>query len=117
MNRSYLATLGEVLVTALAFQLVLEQRADACGGTFCDSGPQSMPVDQKGENILFVMDGANVEAHIQIQYQGDAKRFAWVVPVPTVPDVSVGSQQLFSNLLAGSVPAYGYNTNFDCTSC
>jgi hypothetical protein len=40
----------------------------ACGGTFCDSGPTAMPVDQTGENILFVMGDGIVEAHVQIQY-------------------------------------------------
>ena len=30
--------------------------ARACGGTFCDSGPVVMPVDQSGENILFWID-------------------------------------------------------------
>ncbi|HEY3237059.1 MAG TPA: DUF2330 domain-containing protein, partial [Polyangiaceae bacterium] len=87
--------------------------ASACGGTFCDSGPRAMPVDQTGENILFVMDGTSVEAHVQIQYQGDAARFAWIVPMPKVPDVTVGSQQLFANLLQGTVPTYGYSNQRD----
>jgi MYXO-CTERM domain-containing protein len=64
------------------------------------------PVLQKGENILFVMGEQRVEAHIQIQYQGAAKKFAWVLPVPAVPTVAVGSQPLFTNLLAATVPAY-----------
>ncbi|MCA9693506.1 MAG: hypothetical protein KC636_28180, partial [Myxococcales bacterium] len=34
------------------------QIADACGGMFCDAGPSPMPVDQTGENILFVVDHA-----------------------------------------------------------
>jgi MYXO-CTERM domain-containing protein len=86
--------------------------AQACGGTFCDNGPQSMPVDQSGENIIFVMDGQSVEAHIQIQYDPDnpAERFAWVVPLTAVPDFEVGSQQLFANTLAGTVPSYGFST-------
>ena len=86
--------------------------ADACGGTFCDSGPQAMPVDQTGENIIFVMDGDSVEAHIQIQYDPDtpAERFAWVVPLTAVPEFEVSSQQLFTNILAGSVPSYGFNS-------
>src|SRR6266566_7336025 len=82
----------------------------ACGGTFCDSGPRAMAVDQKGENILFVMSQGQVEAHIQIQYKGDAARFAWVLPVPALPDVEVGSQQLFQNLMAGTVPRFGLNS-------
>jgi Uncharacterized protein conserved in bacteria (DUF2330) len=87
--------------------------AAACGGTFCDSGPSTMPVDQSGENILFVMDGQNVEAHVQIQYQGSAARFAWIVPMPEIPEVSVGSQALFDNLLQGTVPSYGFQLKPD----
>jgi MYXO-CTERM domain-containing protein len=89
------------------------EEANACGGTFCDSGPQAMPVDQTGENILFVMDGTTVEAHVQIQYQGDAERFAWVVPMQKIPEVSVGSQLLFQNLLLSTVPTYGYTQQND----
>jgi hypothetical protein len=69
-----------------------------------------MPVDQKGENILFVIAQGEVEAHIQIQYNGDAARFAWVLPVPALPETEVGSEALFQNLLAGTVPRFGLNT-------
>ncbi|MEZ4448542.1 MAG: DUF2330 domain-containing protein [Nannocystaceae bacterium] len=94
-------------------------RASACGGLFCDfSGPGGMPtpVDQTGENILFVVDRdeGTVEAQIQIQYMGDPINFAWVIPVTAIPDFAVGSELLFTNLLAGTVPTYGFTTNFDC---
>ncbi|MFI5308911.1 MAG: DUF2330 domain-containing protein [Polyangiales bacterium] len=91
----------------------------ACGGTFCDglSGPTGpmarsvpMTVDQSGENILFVEADGYIEAHVQIRYQGDPTRFAWVVPMPEVPEISVGSQPLFDALLAGSMPVYGIRT-------
>jgi MYXO-CTERM domain-containing protein len=72
-----------------------------------------MPVDQTGENILFVMDGQTVEAHVQIQYQGDAERFAWVVPMQKIPEVTVGSQRLFANLLANTVPTFSYAQQTD----
>jgi hypothetical protein len=68
-----------------------------------------MPVDQKGENILFVMSQGEVEAHIQIQYKGDAARFAWVLPIPAIPEIEVGSETLFQNLLSGTVPRFGLN--------
>src|SRR5688572_25546363 len=93
--------------------LVGPRSASACGGTFCDSGPTAMPVDQTGENVLFVMDGQNVEAHVQIQYQGEAAKFAWIVPMPKVPTVTVGSQPLFSSLLSTTVPSYGFSQTFD----
>ena len=88
--------------------------ARACGGTFCDTGPQVMPVDQTGETIVFWIDhtGGEVhtEAHIQIQYEGDAERFAWIIPVTQVPEVSVGSQALFNNMLAATVPTFTITT-------
>lgn len=89
------------------------QRAEACGGTFCDAGPQPMPVDQSGENILFILDGEDVEVHIQIQYEGDPSKFAWVIPLTAVPEFSIGSEQLFANLLSGTVPTYGFTTTQD----
>ena len=77
-----------------------------------------MPVDQTGENILFVMDKAagKVEAHIQIQYMGEPEQFAWVIPVQAIPDFSAGSEVLFSNLLAGTAPIYSLQTVSDCQS-
>jgi len=87
--------------------------AQACGGTFCDTGPQSMPVDQSGENILFILDNEEVEVHIQIQYEGDPEQFAWVIPLTAIPEFSIGSDALFQNLLAGTVPTYGFSTTRD----
>jgi MYXO-CTERM domain-containing protein len=104
------------ITMAIALALVsLPREADACGGTFCDVGPTSMPVDQTGENILFVMGGSYTEAHIQIQYDPEttAETFAWVVPIQLVPEFTVGSQALFTNMLAGTVPAYGFSYQFD----
>jgi len=74
-----------------------------------------MPVEQTGETILFVLDGAEIEVHIQIAYDPatEAAQFAWVVPVTALPEFSVGSQQLFSNLLAGTVPSYGLGNYFE----
>ena len=92
--------------------------AEACGGLFCDAGPTPMPVDQTGENILFVMDEAanKVEAHIQIQYMGEPQAFAWVIPVQAVPDFSAGSEPLFDSLLAATAPLYTVQSVFDCQS-
>ena len=104
------------LIGALAMSMAvvaIPDRAEACGGTFCDVGPQSMPVDQEGENILFILDQGQVEVHIQIQYQGDPEKFAWVIPLTAVPEFSVGSEALFDALLQGTVPTYGFTTTQD----
>ncbi|HEY4103561.1 MAG TPA: DUF2330 domain-containing protein, partial [Polyangiaceae bacterium] len=111
MMKRTVATLGVCFLGL--FSASSSRDARACGGTFCDSGPSALPVNQTGENVLFVLDGNTVEAHIQIQYMGGATRFAWIVPMPKVPDVTVGSQLLFNALLQGTVPSYGFTSQFD----
>ena len=108
-------------VAALAFASAFSQVDDAhaCGGFFCDSpgsGQPPMPVDQTGETIVFAFDGENVEAHIQIQYTGDPERFAWLIPLQNEPEITVGSAQLFLNLLNSTVPAVNLGQTFEgCT--
>ncbi len=103
---------GAAIALAIAF---CSSSSQACGGTFCDTGPSAMPVDQTGENVLFVIDGGYVEAHVQILYQGDAAKFSWIVPMPQAPMVTVGSQPLFDALLGATVPRYGFTQQFeDC---
>ncbi len=86
--------------------------AEACGGTFCDAGPQQVPVDQTGENIIFAFDGDTVEVHIQIAYDPntEASKFSWIVPMQSLPEFYVGSELFFDNVLNGTVPNYGLNT-------
>src|SRR5687768_10890178 len=98
MNTSSFTLLG--LATAAA--VAIPRPAHACGGTFCDGAgnPMSMPVDQTGETIFFVVADGQVEAHIQIEYDAttEAAQFAWIVPVLATPSFEVGAQQLFVNL-------------------
>ena len=75
--------------------LALPQEARACGGFFCSF---SAPVNQAAERILFAVEGEDVTAHIQINYQGDAADFSWVLPLPTVPEMDVGSDLVFDRL-------------------
>ncbi|MBC8070724.1 MAG: DUF2330 domain-containing protein [Deltaproteobacteria bacterium] len=99
---------GSIMVAASAWA-VWPADADACGGTFCDaSGPNPPTVDQAAETVLFVQDGPWIEAHVQIVIDPntDATKFAWLVPMPSVPELSVGSQPLFDALLAGSSPRF-----------
>jgi MYXO-CTERM domain-containing protein len=103
-----------IAVVAAAVSSFTPKSARACGGTFCDnSGPRAMPVDQTGENIIFVMEPGQVEAHIQIQYRGEAPRFSWIVPVQALPDIQVGSEALFDRVLAATVPTFGFQMQFD----
>jgi MYXO-CTERM domain-containing protein len=100
-------------LTALAL-LAAPSRAQACGGTFCDNLPEPMPVDQAGEDILFVIDGSEVEVHVRIQYEGEAERFAWLLPLQGVPEVAVGSDLLFTALSTTLAPRWTPSVVSEC---
>ncbi len=78
------------------------ERVAACGGFFC----QQIPINQAGEQIIFRHDGNQVTAVILIQYAGAAEEFSWVVPVPGVPTVDVGSDLVFAPLELATRPQF-----------
>jgi len=98
---------GALLATGLLFA----PRAEACGGFFC----AQVPVEQAGERIVFGVSGNSVEAHIQIQYQGDADKFAWVVPLQAYPTLSVGTSQLFTYLDQVTQPRFQLQWDDSCS--
>jgi hypothetical protein len=92
------AALGGLVATAAP------RSAEACG-CFAPPSP-AQPVVQAGERIVFGYKDGKVVAHIQIQYQGDAEEFAWLVPVPAVPDLRVGTEELFAQLEQTTAPQF-----------
>lgn len=92
---------ASALVLACSFGLATPP-ALACGGLFC----QNIPVEQAGERIIFFADGETVTAHVQIQYQGAAKDFSWIVPTPTQPTLRVGTERLFQALRNTTRPTF-----------
>lgn len=56
--------------------------ASACGGFFCNQ----TPVDQQAERIVFAVDDTGTTMIVQISYTGRPEDFAWVLPVPDVPE-------------------------------
>ena len=81
------ATSALILTTPLA--------AFACGGFFCNN---SAPVNQAAEDILFAVEGDEIEAHVAVQYTGPSEEFAWIVPTPSRPEVGVSSTAVFRQL-------------------
>jgi hypothetical protein len=82
----------------------------ACGGLFC----QNIPVDQAAERIIFTVDPEVVTAYVQINYTGNAPDFAWVVPVPSVPEVDVAEIDSFTELQAATDPVFMLPPTPDC---
>jgi hypothetical protein len=93
-----------VIPWALGALLLAPEPASACGGFFCS---QATPVNQAAEQIIFSQNADDtVTAVISIQYQGDAERFAWVLPIAGVPEVEVSSNLALQRLLAATTPQY-----------
>ncbi len=99
---------GAALLTLLSAALAPSPAA-ACG-CFAQSNP-STPVVQGGERIAFAMKDGQVTAHIQIQYAGAAEDFAWLVPLPSMPEMELGVDELFTQLIAQTQPQYIMNTS------
>jgi hypothetical protein len=78
--------------------------AAACG-CFAQPSPAT-PVVQAGERILFAHEGDQVIAYIQLRYQGAADQFGWLVPLPSVPTLEVGTDELFTTLDNATLPQY-----------
>jgi hypothetical protein len=97
-------TLSSILLTATVAVAMWSGRAEACG---CFAPPDpSVPIVQAGERILFATANGKVTAHIQIQYAGEAKDFGWLLPVPSVPTLKLGTEELFTQLIATTQPRY-----------
>ncbi len=116
-----------VMLAGLAAFVLLGMRgeAQACGGLFCNAPPPDpfapLPVAQNGENVVFSITndpagGApTLQAHIQILYTGDAAKFSWVVPVDAAPELSTGTDRLFSVLANATQPVFQANTEVSGT--
>lgn len=97
-------TLGALTAATLSAGLWLgASPAAACGGFFCNN----QAIDQAGEDILFsINQDGTVTTVVQIQYTGPSETFAWILPVPAEPTVSVGTDELFRQLRARTNPVF-----------
>jgi hypothetical protein len=105
MSRMSLALAFGTILFSLALHA---EPARACGGLFCSA---SAPVNQAAERIIFSKNAdQTVTAVVQIQYEGPSEEFAWVLPVPGIPDVNVSSDLAFTRLQQASNPRYSFTT-------
>jgi Uncharacterized protein conserved in bacteria (DUF2330) len=102
-----------IFAVTLTAYLLWSLPARACG---CFTMPSvSTPVVQAGERILFAHDGQNVIAYIQIQYSGSADQFGWLVPLPSVPTLQLGTDEMFTVLGNATQPQYQLTTTNQCS--
>ena len=86
-------------------------QAHACGGFFCGN----FPMNQVAENILFVQGEGTVTTHVQLQYSGEASDFAWILPMPSVPELAVSHNQIFNQLQFATQPGFQLNFQEDAS--
>ena len=79
--------------------------ARACGGFFCTT----FPMNQVAENILFIQGEGTVTTHVQLLYSGTASDFAWILPLPSVPELAVSHNQIFTQLQFSTQPFFQLN--------
>ena len=101
-------------LTSLALLgLALSYTSDAAAcGCFTPPDP-SVPIVQAGELIAFAQQDGQVTAHIQIKYQGSASDFGWLLPLPSVPTLELGTDELFSALTTNTQPKYKVNRVYE----
>lgn len=88
--------------------LLVAPAAWACGGFFCSA----TPVLQARERVVFEVIGDQTTAYVQIFYSGNDRDFAWIVPVPSTPEVTVGiGDRMFDALESQTRPVVVSPTN------
>jgi MYXO-CTERM domain-containing protein len=95
------------VVASAAVLLTDLPRAEACG---CLSPPEPVgeedyAVNQQAEQIIFEVEPGFVTAHVLIQYSGAPEKFAWIVPVPSAPELSLSEEAAFGLLERATAPA------------
>ncbi len=97
-------------LTAAVAPLTAPEHAAACGGLFCNAAQQ---VNQAAERIIFAHNADDtITAVIEIQYDGPAERFSWLLPVPGVPELAVSSKSALDRLQTFTNPSYRLQTSF-----
>jgi hypothetical protein len=96
--------------------LVAEPRiSEACG---CLSPPAvssgDYAVNQQSEQIIFEVEPGWVTAHVLIKYAGKPESFAWIIPVPEVPELGISPVSAFGLLDQMTAPDVGVTVENIC---
>ena len=100
-----------LLCCLLSVAMSFARPAYACGGCFSPATATrgaDNAVLQSAERVLFVRDPVTKTslAWIEVRYSGLAKNFAWVIPLPKVPKVGVGTSYAFNRLDLATAPRF-----------
>jgi len=99
-------------LVAILFLLTTATPVLADGGFFPDSMYRDLYEVAQKAVILYGNSTGNYTEHLilSVSFEGDAEDFAWVIPVPNLPEIAVTDAELFwelSDLTATEVPGGG----------
>lgn len=66
-------------------------------------------VSSTAQKAVIIYEKGTETMIISTQFKGDAKNFGWVIPVPSRPEVSKSSDELFTSLNTLTAPKYDYS--------
>lgn len=104
--------LALTLALAASAMLVLPANANACGGCFSPPPPpgrqNTQQILQDAERVFFHHDPKTKRTlvWVEVKYSGLAENFGWVLPLPAVPEVGVGSSWIFDQLDQRHAPRF-----------
>jgi hypothetical protein len=92
------------LLGALLALLLAPDIAGACAALFSPDAD----VRQSAQRIIFAVDAprGTVEAYVSVQYVGAAEEFAWIVPLPSNPQVDVVAADSFDAIERATNPRF-----------
>jgi MYXO-CTERM domain-containing protein len=77
-------------------------------------GESDYAVNQLAEQIIFEVEDAHITAHVLIKYAGDPESFAWIVPVPSLPELGLSEDIAFGILDNATQPSIFTRTERMC---
>lgn len=83
-----------LIILAIGIALVpIQTKAD--GGIF---PPSKYYIEEKGQEAVIFYENGKETLILTVSFMGDAEDFGWVIPVPQKPEISRGSEEIFTSL-------------------
>ena len=94
-----------ILLAATLFLQSAFSRVAADGGIVFPWGYYIRESEQRAV-ILYDEDAQREDVYVQAGFHGDAREFAWIIPVPSIPEVTVADEYLFHEASDLTRPSY-----------
>lgn len=85
----------KIFVFLLLVSLIIPQVVRADGMIF---PPPNQNVTQAQQKALIVHQNDKEDLIISLEFQGNASKFAWFLPVPNIPEIKRGEDEIFTKL-------------------